>query len=166
MSFHVHTQILMPHCRRSHLPHQEKANRTCSLAVITVASKKEPERGAKAARGESSELDGQADGPVVVAVDAVGAGVVNSFCARALRHVRRFKPKFSSVDHVVVAIIDQVKIEVHCCITKITNQSGSHEMVQIDDAKIEEIVGQVVDRLVGSTPPSSSSSLTGTGSPK
>ncbi|MEE2901618.1 MAG: aldehyde dehydrogenase family protein [Myxococcota bacterium] len=30
-------------------------------------------------------------------------------------------------------------------------------MVQIDDAKIEEIVGRVVDRLVGSTPPSSSS---------
>ncbi len=78
-----------------------------------VASKKEPEiEGLKLLVVKGSELDGQADGPVVVAVDAVGAGVGELVLYAAGSSARQtIQTKDKPVDHVVMAIVDQVEVE-------------------------------------------------------
>ena len=78
-----------------------------------VASKKEPEiEGLKLLLVKGSELDGQANGPVVVAVDAVGAGVGELVLYAAGSSARQTtQTKDKPVDHVVMAIVDQVEVE-------------------------------------------------------
>ena len=78
-----------------------------------VASKKEPEiEGLKLLVVKGSELDGQASGPVVVAVDAVGAGVGELVLYAAGSSARQtIQTKDKPVDHVVMAIVDQVEVE-------------------------------------------------------
>ncbi|MEE2901617.1 MAG: EutN/CcmL family microcompartment protein [Myxococcota bacterium] len=78
-----------------------------------VASKKEPEiEGLKLLVVKGSELDGQASGPIVVAVDAVGAGVGELVLYAAGSSARQtIQTKDKPVDHVVMAIVDQVEVE-------------------------------------------------------
>ena len=78
-----------------------------------VASKKEPEiEGLKLLLVKGSELDGQASGPIVVAVDAVGAGVGELVLYAAGSSARQtVQTKDTPVDHVVMAIVDQVEVE-------------------------------------------------------
>lgn len=78
-----------------------------------VASKKEPEiEGLKLLLVKGSELDGQASGPIVVAVDAVGAGVGELVLYAAGSSARQtVQTKDKPVDHVVMAIVDQVEVE-------------------------------------------------------
>ena len=78
-----------------------------------VATKKEPEiEGLKLLVVKNSDLDGNASGPVIVAVDAVGAGVGELVLYAAGSSARQtIQTKDKPVDHVVMAIVDQVEVD-------------------------------------------------------
>lgn len=77
-----------------------------------VATRKEPElEGLKLLVIKGADLDGKAGGGVIVAADAVGAGVgeIVLYCAGSSARqteVTKGKP----VDHVVMAIVDEVHV--------------------------------------------------------
>jgi len=78
-----------------------------------VASQKEPEiEGLKLLVVKNSDLDGNASGSVIVAADAVGAGVGELVLYAAGSSARQTKQtKDKPVDHVVMAIVDQVEVD-------------------------------------------------------
>ena len=78
-----------------------------------VASQKEPEiEGLKLLVVKNSDLDGNASGSVIVAADAVGAGVGEFVLYAAGSSARQTKQtKDKPVDHVVMAIVDQVEVD-------------------------------------------------------
>jgi microcompartment protein CcmK/EutM len=77
-----------------------------------VATKKEPELdGLKLLLVKAADVSGNATGGVIVAADAVGAGVdeLVLFCAgSSARQTEATKNK--PVDHVVMAIVDEVAV--------------------------------------------------------
>jgi microcompartment protein CcmK/EutM len=78
-----------------------------------VATKKEPElEGLTLLVVKSSDLDGAPSGAVIVAVDAVGAGVGELVLYAAGSSARlTAQTKDKPVDHVVMAIVDQVEVD-------------------------------------------------------
>ena len=78
-----------------------------------VATKKDPEvEGLKLLLVKGSDLDGQATGPVIVAADAVGAGLGELVLYAAGSSARQtVQTKDRPVDHVIMAIVDQVEVE-------------------------------------------------------
>ena len=77
-----------------------------------VATKKEPTiEGLKLLLVKASDLDGNPTGPIVVAADAVGAGVGEVVLYAAGSSARQtLQTKDRPVDHVVMAIVDQVEV--------------------------------------------------------
>lgn len=75
-----------------------------------VATKKDPElEGLKLLLLKGADLDGRADGPVLVAADAVGAGVGELVLYAAGSSARQtVLTKDRPVDHVVMAIVDTI----------------------------------------------------------
>lgn len=78
-----------------------------------VATKKDPElEGLKLLLVKGSDLDGTPKGPIVVAADAVGAGVGELILYAAGSSARQtVVTKDRPVDHVVMAIVDQVEVD-------------------------------------------------------
>ncbi len=78
-----------------------------------VATKKEPAiEGLKLLLIKGAGLDGDATGPVIVAADAVGAGVGELILYAAGSSARQTEAtKDKPVDHVVMAIVDQVEVD-------------------------------------------------------
>ncbi len=78
-----------------------------------VATKKEPAlEGLKLLLLKNADLDGNATGSVLVAADAVGAGVGELVLYAAGSSARQTQAtKDKPVDHVVMAIVDTVEFE-------------------------------------------------------
>jgi microcompartment protein CcmK/EutM len=78
-----------------------------------VASKKEPTlEGLRLMLLKGADLDGNANGGVVVAADAVGAGIGELVLYAAGSSARQtVQTKDKPVDHVIMAIIDQIDAE-------------------------------------------------------
>ncbi len=78
-----------------------------------VATKKDPElEGLKLLLLKGADVEGQAVGAVLVAVDAVGAGVGELVLYAAGSSARQTQAtKDRPVDHVVMAIIDRIDVE-------------------------------------------------------
>ena len=78
-----------------------------------VATQKDPELdGMKFLLLRSADVDGRAQGSVLVAVDAVGAGVGELVLYAAGSSARQtYVTKDRPVDHVVMAIIDRIEVE-------------------------------------------------------
>ncbi len=78
-----------------------------------VATKKDPElEGLKLLLLKGADVEGQAGGAVLVAVDAVGAGVGELVLYAAGSSARQTQAtKDRPVDHVVMAIIDRIDVE-------------------------------------------------------
>ncbi len=77
-----------------------------------VATKKDPElEGLKLLLIQGTDVDGKASGGVIVAADAVGAGVGELVLFAAGSSARQtIQTKDRPVDHVVMAIVDQVEV--------------------------------------------------------
>ena len=77
-----------------------------------VATKKEPElEGLKLLIVKGVDVDGKPSGGVIVAVDAVGAGVGETVLYAAGSSARQTEvTKNKPVDHVIMAIVDQVVV--------------------------------------------------------
>ena len=77
-----------------------------------VATKKEPElEGLKLLIVKGVDVDGKLTGGVIVAVDAVGAGVGETVLYAAGSSARQTEiTKNKPVDHVIMAIVDQVVV--------------------------------------------------------
>lgn len=78
-----------------------------------IASKKDPElEGLRLLLIKNADLDGNASGALLVAADAVGAGVGELILYAAGSSARQTtQTKDRPVDHVVMAIVDQVEVE-------------------------------------------------------
>lgn len=78
-----------------------------------VATNKDPElEGLKLLLLKAADVDGQASGSVVVAVDSVGAGVGELVLYAAGSSARQTEAtRDRPVDHVVMAIIDDIEVE-------------------------------------------------------
>lgn len=78
-----------------------------------VATKKDPELvGLRLLLVKNADLDGKPTGAVLVAADAVGAGVGELVLYAAGSSARQtLQTKDRPVDHVVMAIVDQVEVE-------------------------------------------------------
>ena len=78
-----------------------------------VASRKDPElEGLKLLLIKAADLDGKGTGGVIVAVDAVGAGVGEVVLYAAGSSARQtVVTKDRPVDHVVMAIVDEVEVD-------------------------------------------------------
>lgn len=78
-----------------------------------VASKKDPElEGLKLLLVKGADVDGNANGPVLVAADSVGAGVGEIVLYAAGSSARQtVMTKDRPVDHVVMAIVDTVAVD-------------------------------------------------------
>ena len=78
-----------------------------------VASRKDPElEGLKLLLVKVTDVDGKPSGGVIVAADAVGAGVGELVLYAAGSSARQtVQTKDRPVDHVVMAIVDQVEVD-------------------------------------------------------
>lgn len=78
-----------------------------------VATKKDPElEGLKLLLVKTADVDGKASGGIVVAADAVGAGVGELVLYAAGSSARQtLQTKDRPVDHVIMAIVDQVEVD-------------------------------------------------------
>lgn len=78
-----------------------------------VATKKDPElEGLKLLLIKNSDLEGNATGSVLVAADAVGAGLGELVLYAAGSSARQtVQTKDRPVDHVVMAIVDTIEVE-------------------------------------------------------
>ncbi len=78
-----------------------------------IATKKDPElEGLKLLLIKGADLDGTTNGPLLVAADAVGAGVGELILYAAGSSARQtLQTKDRPVDHVVMAIVDQIEVE-------------------------------------------------------
>lgn len=78
-----------------------------------VASRKDPEiEGLKLLVVKVTDLDGKPTGGVVVAADAVGAGVGELVLYAAGSSARQtVQTKDRPIDHVIMAIVDQVEVD-------------------------------------------------------
>ena len=78
-----------------------------------VATKKDPElEGLKLLVVKNADLSGNASGGIVVAADAVGAGVGELVLYAAGSSARQtVQTKDRPVDHVVMAVVDLVEVE-------------------------------------------------------
>lgn len=78
-----------------------------------VATKKDPElEGLKLLLVQGTDVDGNASGGVIVAADAVGAGVGELVLFAAGSSARQtIQTRDRPVDHVVMAIVDQVEVD-------------------------------------------------------
>lgn len=78
-----------------------------------VASRKDPElEGLKLLLVKVADLDGKPTGGVVVAADAVGAGIGELVLYAAGSSARQtVQTKDRPVDHVIMAIVDQVEVD-------------------------------------------------------
>ena len=78
-----------------------------------IATKKDPElEGLKLLLIKGANLEGTADGPLLVAADAIGAGMGELILYAAGSSARQtVQTKDRPVDHVVMAIIDQIEVD-------------------------------------------------------
>jgi len=78
-----------------------------------VATKKDPElEGLKLLLLKGADVDGRANGPVLVAADSVGAGLGELVLYAAGSSARQTtQTKDRPVDHVVMAIIDTIDVD-------------------------------------------------------
>ena len=78
-----------------------------------IASKKDPElEGLKLLLIKGADLDGSTNGTLLVAADAIGAGVGELILYAAGSSARQTaQTKDRPVDHVVMAIIDQIEVD-------------------------------------------------------
>lgn len=78
-----------------------------------VATKKDPElEGLKLLLIKGADVDGRANGPVLVAADSVGAGLGELVLYAAGSSARQTtQTKDRPVDHVVMAIIDTIDVD-------------------------------------------------------
>ena len=78
-----------------------------------IATKKDPElEGLKLLLIKGANLEGSTDGPLLVAADAVGAGLGELILYAAGSSARQtVQTKDRPVDHVVMAIIDQIEVD-------------------------------------------------------
>jgi microcompartment protein CcmK/EutM len=78
-----------------------------------IATKKDPElEGLKLLLIKGADLDGSTNGPLLVAADAIGAGVGELILYAAGSSARQTaQTKDRPVDHVVMAIIDQIEVD-------------------------------------------------------
>jgi microcompartment protein CcmK/EutM len=78
-----------------------------------IATKKDPElEGLKLLLIKGADLDGSTNGPLLVAADAVGAGLGELILYAAGSSARQtVQTKDRPVDHVVMAIIDQIEVD-------------------------------------------------------
>jgi microcompartment protein CcmK/EutM len=78
-----------------------------------VATRKDPElEGLKLLVVKATDLDGKPTGGVIVAADAVGAGIGELVLYAAGSSARQtVQTKDRPVDHVIMAIVDQVEVE-------------------------------------------------------
>ena len=78
-----------------------------------IATKKDPElEGLKLLLIKGADLDGTTNGPLLVAADAIGAGVGELILYAAGSSARQtVQTKDRPVDHVVMAIIDQIEVD-------------------------------------------------------
>ncbi len=85
-----------------------------------VASKKDPElEGLKLLLVKGADVEGRAQGPVVVAADSVGAGVGELVLYAAGSSARQTQQtKDRPVDHVIMAIIDTIHVDGHTAFDK------------------------------------------------
>ncbi|MBI4820329.1 MAG: EutN/CcmL family microcompartment protein [Deltaproteobacteria bacterium] len=80
-----------------------------------VSTKKEPEiEGLKLLLVKAADLDGNPTGAVIVAADAVGAGLGELVLFAAGSSARQTtQTKDRPIDHVIMAIVDQVEVDGH-----------------------------------------------------
>jgi microcompartment protein CcmK/EutM len=78
-----------------------------------IATKKDPElEGLKLLLIKGADLDGATNGPLLVAADAIGAGMGELILYAAGSSARQtVQTKDRPVDHVVMAIIDQIEVD-------------------------------------------------------
>jgi microcompartment protein CcmK/EutM len=78
-----------------------------------IATKKDPElEGLKLLLIKGADLDGTTNGPLLVAADAIGAGLGELILYAAGSSARQtVQTKDRPVDHVVMAIIDQIEVD-------------------------------------------------------
>ena len=78
-----------------------------------IATKKDPElEGLKLLLVKGADLDGTTNGPLIVAADAIGAGMGELVLYAAGSSARQtVQTKDRPVDHVVMAIIDQIEVD-------------------------------------------------------
>ena len=78
-----------------------------------IATNKDPElEGLKLLLIKGADLDGTTNGPLLVAADAIGAGMGELILYAAGSSARQTaQTKDRPVDHVVMAIIDQIDVE-------------------------------------------------------
>jgi microcompartment protein CcmK/EutM len=78
-----------------------------------VATKKDPAlEGLKLLLVKTADVDGKASGAIVVAADSVGAGVGELVLYAAGSSARQtIETKDRPVDHVIMAIVDQVEVD-------------------------------------------------------
>lgn len=78
-----------------------------------VATKKDPAlEGLKLLLVKTADVDGKANGAIVVAADSVGAGVGELVLYAAGSSARQtIETKDRPVDHVIMAIVDQVEVD-------------------------------------------------------
>ena len=78
-----------------------------------VATKKDPElEGLKLLLVKGADVDGKANGPLLVAADSVGAGVGEVVLYAAGSSARQtVQTKDRPVDHVVMAIVDTIEVD-------------------------------------------------------
>ena len=78
-----------------------------------IATKKDPElEGLKLLLIKGADLDGTTNGPLLVAADAIGAGLGELILYAAGSSARQTaQTKDRPVDHVVMAIIDQIEVD-------------------------------------------------------
>ena len=78
-----------------------------------IATKKDPElEGLKLLLIKGADLDGTTNGPLLVAADAIGAGLGELILYAAGSSARQTEQtKDRPVDHVVMAIVDQIEVD-------------------------------------------------------
>jgi len=78
-----------------------------------IATNKDPElEGLKLLLIKGADLDGTTNGPLLVAADAIGAGLGELILYAAGSSARQTaQTKDRPVDHVVMAIIDQIEVD-------------------------------------------------------
>lgn len=82
------------------------------IGTVVATRKDEELEGLKFLLVKGTSLDGQLNGPVVVCADAVGAGVgeLVLYCAGSSAR-QTTVTKNRPVDHVIMAIVDEVTVE-------------------------------------------------------
>lgn len=89
------------------------------IGTVVSTRKEEELEGLKLLVVKGCDLDGTPQGPVVVAVDAVGAGVGEVVLFAAGSSARQTEvTKNRPVDHVIMAIVDEVTAEGEARYTK------------------------------------------------